>query len=315
MKLISIIIPVYNAEKSISKCLDSVLKQTYTNFEVLCIDDGSKDKSLNILKKYEKKDNRITVHHQKNMGVAKTRNKGITLAKGEYITFIDNDDYIEKDYLDNYVSKTNEEDYDIVIGGYKRVTDNKVLHQEVPNNTLWDKYVIVTPWAKLYKKETIQKCKAEFLDYGIAEDIYFLLNLYSHTLNIGYLKNRGYCWYFNQNSVSNTSQKGLNKSIDIIYVLKKFSNYRSNNKEKKYIEYFIYRYSIWYLLFSGSKANAETFYDEYKKIFSWLEKNKLDKVKIVKEDHLKYKLIIMTMKILKELNLIKIFSKLYCHSK
>lgn len=313
MKLVSIIIPVYNAESDISRCLDSILSQTISNFEVLCIDDGSKDSSFSILQEYEKKDKRIHAYRQRNMGVAKTRNKGIQLSHGEYIAFIDNDDYIEEDYLEKYYTKMINGDFDIVIGGYKRVLDGKVIFKEFPHSNVWSKYVIVTPWAKLFKKDVILKYNAQFLDYGIAEDIFFLLNLYSHNLNIGYLNYMGYCWYFNRGSVSNTSQRGLNDSIDILYVTNEFLKYRENNHEIRYLDYFIYRYCIWYLLFSGGKASSDVFFHEYKRIFSWLKENRLDHVRIVKEEYFKYKVIIFIMKLVIRFKLVKVFSKIYCH--
>lgn len=100
--MISIIIPVYNVEKYISQCLNSILYQSYLDFEVIIIDDGSKDKSGYICDSYAKKDSRITVVHQKNKGVSSARNLGIKLAKGKWITFVDSDDWIDKDFLESF---------------------------------------------------------------------------------------------------------------------------------------------------------------------------------------------------------------------
>ena len=97
MDLISIVVPVYNAEKYIGTCINSVLEQTYSNFELLLLNDGSKDHTLDVLKSYE--DVRVKVYSFENQGAGKTRNKGIQLSKGKYITFIDADDYIDSDYL------------------------------------------------------------------------------------------------------------------------------------------------------------------------------------------------------------------------
>lgn len=91
---ISVIVPVYNAEKYLKTCLDSLISQTYTNFEVLCVDDGSTDHSLDILRFYEKKDNRIKVFIQENAGPAAARNKALQYASGNYISFVDADDYL-----------------------------------------------------------------------------------------------------------------------------------------------------------------------------------------------------------------------------
>ncbi|MGL4652166.1 glycosyltransferase family 2 protein [Cetobacterium sp.] len=102
---VSIVVPVYNAEKYICRCIDSILNQTYKNFEVILIDDGSTDNSLEILKGYALKDIRLKVLSQKNSGPSSARNTGILIAKGEYLIFIDIDDYIDKDYLAKSLEK------------------------------------------------------------------------------------------------------------------------------------------------------------------------------------------------------------------
>ena len=96
--MISVIIPVYNCEKYIKKCIESILNQTYKDLEVIVIDDGSKDSSLNICNKLMKEDYRLTVIHQENQGVSSARNKGLENAQGEYIVFVDGDDWVEDIY-------------------------------------------------------------------------------------------------------------------------------------------------------------------------------------------------------------------------
>lgn len=103
--LVSIIVPVYNAEKYLGECLDSIINQTYTNLEIMLVDDGSKDKSGEICDQYAKKDNRIKVYHKPNSGVSKTRNYGLDHCTGEWVAFVDSDDYIEKDYIEHYLEQ------------------------------------------------------------------------------------------------------------------------------------------------------------------------------------------------------------------
>ncbi len=146
---VSLIIPVYNSALYIEKCLESIVNQTYKNIEVIAIDDGSKDQSLKLLKRYAKKYNYFKVYSQKNLGVAKTRNKAVSLATGDYIMFVDNDDFLEKDYIERYITEILETKSDILIGGYQRVNSkNKVLFYAMPKNTSWGKYIVVAPWAK-----------------------------------------------------------------------------------------------------------------------------------------------------------------------
>ena len=96
---ISIVVPVYNCEQYIKKCIKSILNQTFKEFELILIDDESQDQSGEICEEYAKLDKRIIVIHQKNQGVSKTREKGLKIAKSKYVTFIDSDDYIKEDYL------------------------------------------------------------------------------------------------------------------------------------------------------------------------------------------------------------------------
>ena len=124
MDKVTMIIPVYNAEHYIERCLDSLLKQTYKNLEILVMNDGSTDQSLSIIKRKAEKNKNIRYYNQKNMGVAKTRNKAISLATGKYIMFMDNDDYLDKDYVTTFVEAIQKDNFDIVIGGYRRITEN-----------------------------------------------------------------------------------------------------------------------------------------------------------------------------------------------
>ena len=149
---VSIIIPVYNAEKFIEKGIKSILEQTYKNIEIILINDGSADNSLKIIKKYEKKfPDIIKVYNQKNMGVGKTRNKGIEVSNGDYITFIDADDYIDSDFIETLMNKIS--DNDIIVSGYRQVDEmDKTNFIQRLKEDEWSKFRQVTMWAKLYRK-------------------------------------------------------------------------------------------------------------------------------------------------------------------
>ena len=114
-KLISVIVPVYNAEDFLDYCISSIVKQTYTNFELILIDDGSTDSSGAICDEWYKKDPRIKVMHQSNLGVAVTRNNGLEMARGDYICFIDNDDFVTENYLETFAIAMKKTDSDIVM--------------------------------------------------------------------------------------------------------------------------------------------------------------------------------------------------------
>lgn len=315
--LVTVIIPVYNAEKDINRCLESIVNQDYKNIEVLLINDGSHDNSLNILKEYEKNYKYIKVIDQKNIGVARTRNNAVKIAKGKYIMFVDNDDYIDSNYISTYINEIEKEDYDIVIGGYIRITeDKKILKKEQLSNEPFSKFVIMAPWAKIYKRDFIIKNNIKFLDYKIGEDVYFNINAYFNTDNIKITNYTGYYWFYNTKSVSNTKQKSFSNSIDIIYLLDKITKL-DKYKNNKINNYYFTRYYIWFLLFAGKNSSPDKFYNEYKKISTWLKKKQIRAnsrllSKISKGDNLKNKMIVLIFRVIEKLHLVKLFAKLYC---
>lgn len=124
--MISIIIPVYNVEKYIDKCMDSILCQSYQDFEIILVNDGSTDKSPAICDDYEKKDERIKVIHKENTGTSSARNVGLDVSTGKYITFIDSDDWIHKNYLETLLNLISENSADIAICEHIKVTDENI---------------------------------------------------------------------------------------------------------------------------------------------------------------------------------------------
>lgn len=118
MEKVSIIIPVYNVEKYLKRCLDSIIRQTYKNLEIICVNDGSPDSSLEILRKYEKQDSRIKIVDKENGGVSSARNSGIRAMTGEYVIFVDADDWLEKDAVEKLYQIAKKETVDIVRGTY-----------------------------------------------------------------------------------------------------------------------------------------------------------------------------------------------------
>ena len=108
--LISVVVPVYNAEKYLDKCIQSIINQKYSNLEIILVDDGSKDNSLELCKKYAESDKRIKVIHKENEGVSTARNSGIEVASGDFIAFIDSDDYIDENMYFNMMQKASEYD-------------------------------------------------------------------------------------------------------------------------------------------------------------------------------------------------------------
>ncbi len=179
-KKISIIIPVYNVEKYIRECLESVISQAYENLEIILIDDGSNDKSADICREYSEKDSRIIFVHQDNKGVSAARNKGLELATGEYIGFVDSDDYIDREMYSTLVELLEQNGADIAACGYRRLlTDNRLVGVSDGTVSVYDgiemfrSYVTeakINPsvWSKLYKRELFDDIR--FIEGIIFED-------------------------------------------------------------------------------------------------------------------------------------------------
>jgi glycosyltransferase involved in cell wall biosynthesis len=147
MPQISVIVPVYNVEQYLSRCLDSIINQTYRNFEVILVDDGSPDKCPEICDYYALQDNRIKVIHKENGGLADVRNEGIRASSGEFITFIDSDDFVSFRYLEVLLDGITRHNADIIIAKFQRF--------ESKNNI--KNFVIIDDWKLLSKEDVFQK--------------------------------------------------------------------------------------------------------------------------------------------------------------
>ena len=169
--LISIIVPVYKVEKYLKRCVDSILTQTYQNMEVILVDDGSPDKCGAICDRYRETDNRVVVIHKKNGGLSDARNAAIPLAKGEYISFIDSDDWISSYYVEHLYKAVAKCDADIGISWFENVFEGKALQskteeplsnyecltaEECLKKLLYQNGVEVCAWGKLYKTSLIK---------------------------------------------------------------------------------------------------------------------------------------------------------------
>lgn len=181
--MVSIIVPIYNSEKWLKKCIESLISQTYTDIEIILINDGSKDNSLKICREYEAKDSRIVVIDKENGGVSRARNEGIKKANGEYIQFVDSDDYIEKNACEKLVLAI--EGNDLAICGLNVWENGKLLrspHLDDGNCILRksvDEYfklrkINLGPCNKLYRKSLIKKLFRE--DLSLGEDTLFVLD-------------------------------------------------------------------------------------------------------------------------------------------
>ena len=249
MKKVSIIIPVYNSEKFVEKCIRSVMEQTFRNLEIIVIDDGSTDGSCAILDMLAVEDSRIVLVHQKNGGVAKARNKGLDLAGGDYLTFIDGDDYVSRDYIEHLYKLAEKESLDMVICGLKYVTeDGQILRELIPDEYQKMKreewtFRISAVCSHFYRRELWEKYAIHFQPGERGEDMPISLFFSAVCGKINILSESGY--YYVQHSSSATHNfRGL-RNFQLPYqalenVLKKIQTTGISNSPEFY-ELFVLR--------------------------------------------------------------------------
>lgn len=225
--LVSIIVPVYNNELSLARCVTSLVNQTYRNIEIILVDDGSRDNSGKICDSF--KDERISVIHKSNHGVAYTRNCGIENSKGDYITFCDADDYYGDNHIEELISASKKYNSDITVSGYyikdetsgekslKGISGYKSKENIIKGLTINNIYGGFC-WNKLFKKKIIGDIRFPD-DLSLLEDTYFLLKILQKAKLIYYLSTPSYYYCYNENSVTRSNPKKLIKNNNSLYIL------------------------------------------------------------------------------------------------
>lgn len=210
---ISVVVPVYNVESLLPRCLNSLLSQSFIDLEIICINDGSTDNSLMILQDYAAKDSRVKVLTQKNMGLSATRNRGVDEACGEYISFIDSDDWIEVDFYKNLYQAAGEFDADIVQCGLRKTgrKKDKVLSCiNAEESNFIEKYCKLDngfAWNKLYRRELLNRYKLRFAEGLFYEDLLFNSQVFYFASKVKMIDYCGYNYYFNPVSITNAPEK------------------------------------------------------------------------------------------------------------
>ncbi len=241
-ELISVIIPVYKVEKYLERCIDSVINQTYTNLEIILVDDGSPDNCGKICDEYAKKDRRIKVIHKENGGLSSARNAGIDVAKGRYLSFVDSDDYVNEKFIERLYELLKEYDADISQCDFVKTSGEKpdVDTEEVVNvydsiSLLDSMYEIgsvhfVVAWNKLYKSELFKEIR--YPEGKIHEDE-AIIHLLIHKANKCVRTNKQMYYYFiNENGIMNS--KFSEKRLDIFYAFNSRIDFYIENDLRKY---------------------------------------------------------------------------------
>lgn len=242
MAEISVIIPVYNVEKYLEKCLETVINQTFKDIEIICVNDGSTDNSRKILEKYKNKDSRIIIIDKGNGGLSSARNAGMKVATGKFISFIDSDDWIDLTMLEKLYKNITSLDTDISICAvhqydeekqkiddsvpyftlefFNETFDNRVFSYEETKSFLMD--VCVMAWNKLYRHSFLKECNVEFPNGLIWEDGPFFFSIYFKTNRVSII--RDFLYFYRINRKGSIVQKGGKQFIDIIDVVELMYN-------------------------------------------------------------------------------------------
>lgn len=263
--MISIILPIYNVEKYLKECLESILNQSYKDYELLIIDDGSKDNSLEIAKNYKYKFKDLIIFTQDNKGVSEARNLALSNAKGEYILFVDSDDFLEKEMLEKIINTAVKTEADIVITNYYLYYDRnnyiKFL-KDMPSLNIYDSFEVIDMmlryviqgqlWNKLFKSSLLKENNFEFEKGRYIQDIFPVFKVINNSKKIAYIDEALYFYRQREGSTVNKKNKKLTEDyhhamISIINYIEE--NYIIVNKyslrifKAHVLSYFIYHYT------------------------------------------------------------------------
>ena len=230
---ITVIVPVYNVEDYLDKCLDSVIKQTYKNIEIIVVNDGSTDNSGEICQEYAQKDNRITYVEQENGGLSDARNAGLERMTGSYVTFVDSDDWIEQDYVEVLYNKLTEYQADVSVGNYysynedegmyyfhingdsyyEKVFDNVSIFENLYESQEMKSFALISAWGKLYKASLFDYIR---FDKGkLGEDGYMNQKLYLLVQKVIYINQGLYAYRQRSGSITKTwTEKWMHALVD-----------------------------------------------------------------------------------------------------
>jgi glycosyltransferase involved in cell wall biosynthesis len=244
---VSVIIPVYNVEPYLRRCLDSVCNQTWSNLEIICVNDCSPDNCAAILEEYAAKDKRFKiVSHSKNRGPSAARNTGMDAASGEYIYFIDSDDWIDTDYIEIMLIMAKRKKCNVIVNSniYREYDNGKIElfdYNNFSNNIGFDKIGYIdtaqylgklnhSAWIHIWKKSFLDEISARFPEGLIFEDFYFQRTTLIHLDKIYLINSPTYHYYIRKESILDVYRKNNIKPLDLVYIAEKIYDYYVENE-------------------------------------------------------------------------------------
>lgn len=239
-KTVSVIVPVYNVEKYLDRCMESIVQQTYSNLQIILVDDGAKDKSGTICDTWKERDSRIVVIHQKNGGLSNARNTGIKQANGEYLIFVDSDDVVASSMIEQLVGLIETEDADISICGVSHIFDeNDIKFEQNQTETIsynrnsaimemwYQKSFLPSAWGKAYKKRLFENLG--FMERILFEDIDVMHELFWRSNKIVYKNVPLYGYVHRENSITTT--RFSKRDCDILKISEKLLKFSKENDD------------------------------------------------------------------------------------
>ena len=233
-ELITIIVPVYKVEDYLERCIESIINQTYNNLEIILVDDGSPDNCGKICDEYQIRDKRIKVIHKENGGVSAARNDGIAASTGQYIAFIDSDDYIKKEYIEKLYLNLKKNNCDISICSYVETNDNTYPveknkeetyiynSEQVMEKIMYQREIYTSVWCKLFKKELFGNIVFP-TESNIGEDLATVYKLITKSKKIVYSREKNYCYFQRNNSlIKSRFKKQRMNCINYVYQIVDF---------------------------------------------------------------------------------------------
>lgn len=322
--LVSVIIPCYNGENYIKKCVEKTLKQTYKNIEIIIVDDKSTDNSKNIIleleKKYPKKVKALI--SKTNNGPGGAKNEGLKIAKGEYLCFVDCDDYLDETFVEKMLNEIKkDENLDLVLSSFKKVNEKEeILYERKFDNSEEAFWQLVPSWGKLYRKKWLNDNNMA-LPYGrVFEDILFQTQQFLCKPKYKLADITGYNYMYNNTSISHTTLCSFKKDSlkkEQKY-LKELKTYAKTKEDELILEYFSFRAMCWHLLKSGCNVGTSAMKKEYTEAFNFLKKefpnfhkNKYISLGKRTKERFVIKMALYFIKILYKLRLSKLFFIFY----
>lgn len=283
MDKVSVIIPVYNSSNVIDRCIESIVKQTYYNLEILCINDGSTDDSLIKLKKIEKKDSRIKILDGTNSGVSSARNKGIEHANGKYVMFVDSDDYLKNDMIEKFVNEISNNESEFIIANHLiekmgkikenniKISAQKMNREEFLKSfyVFYKNSVFNQSWNKLYIRDKINFKFDKNITLG--EDLLFNILYINNVEKITYINNSLYVYDMSsENSLTKKCKHNEQSFLELYIYIYNYLYYKNNLKSSFKFDLFTLRH---YCSFLEKKYDKKFFskikkYEDLKNMYS-----------------------------------------------